>query len=101
MLHWAGGGGQVGLGLTRREDGMLPWAGFGQKCREDWAMPVATSPALQMCWCVPVPLPAPRTAGLEAPGPSCNAGAIPAVAAGLMISDSSRWGQVWRQSPAE
>lgn len=83
---------------------MLSWVGLGLKCHEDGAMLMGTSPgppALQICWCVPVPLLAPHAAGLEAPGPGCNAGVIPAVAAGLMISDSSRRGQVWKQSPAE
>lgn len=80
------------MGLKCREDGMLPWAGLGLKCREDRAMPVGMSPGppvLQICWCVPVLLLAPRIR------------AIPAVAAELMISDSSRWGQVWEQSLAE
>lgn len=44
---------------------------------EDGETPVGTGlgPSLQICWHVPVLLPAP--AGLEMPGPGCGAGAIP------------------------
>lgn len=84
-------------GGERCEDGVLPWAGLGLKRCEDRSVPVGMnlwSPALQFCWRVPVLFPAPEAAGLEAPGPGCNAGAIPAVATGLMVSDSSRLRQV-------